>query len=140
MFIILDFWCMVDQIFLSPQKKRSVISGNKTGIRASLICIAFSAPLMCCLTYLWILLQVLPSCGLIHSSIVKMRELLYYLCSCIDVGVLLKSYLCHLFFICTFIFIMTNHIISWIQTHLSFCLFFITYPIIFGNNMDEKYD
>ena len=48
----------------------------------------------------------------------------------LDLGVFI-SYLCDLFFIFILIFIMINRIISWIQTHLFFCLFSRICPIIF---------
>ena len=64
------------------------------------------------------------------------RHFLYllYFCSCLDLG-LIMSYLYHLFFIFIFIFIMIDRIISWMQTHLFFCLFSRTCPIIFGWRM-----
>ena len=46
---------------------------------------------------------------------------LLHLRSCLD-----------LFFIFIFIFITINRKISWIETHLFFCLFFRMYPAIFG--------
>ena len=56
---------------------------------------------------------------------------LLYLCPCQGLGHL-KSWLCDLFFIFISIFIMINRIISWIQTHLFFCLFFRISPINLG--------
>ena len=85
----------------------------------------FSTQPQCCLTFLWIELQVLLWCCLIHISIIILRHFLYLLClcPCLYLG-LVMSYLCDSFFIFIFIFIMINCIISWIQTHLFFCLFF----------------
>ena len=72
-------------------------------------------------------------CCLIHISIIIVRQVicLLYLCPCLDLG-LFMSYLCDIFFISIFIFIMINRIISLIQTHLFFCSFFRMCPIIFG--------
>ena len=76
------------------------------------------------LTISWIGLQMLLRRCLINISIIIPRHFLYllYLCPCLDLG-LFMSYLCDLFFIFTFIFIMINRIISWIQIQFSFCLF-----------------
>ena len=78
----------------------------------------------CCLTFSWIELQMLLRCCLTHVSIIILGHTLYllYLCPCLDLG-LFMPYLCDLFFNFIFIFIMINRIISWIQTHLFFCLF-----------------
>ena len=43
-----------------------------------------------------------------------------------------KKSVCDLIFIFILIFIMINCVMSWIQTHLFFCLFFWICPIIFG--------
>ena len=77
----------------------------------------FSTPPQCCLTFPWIQLRMLLSCCLVHVSIIILRQFLYllYLCLFLDLG-LFMSFLCNLFFISIFIFIMINCIISWIQT------------------------
>ena len=56
----------------------------------------------CCLTFSWIELQML-----IHITIILLRQFLYllYFCQCLDLGPFM-SYVCDLFFICIFIFIM----------------------------------
>ena len=61
----------------------------------------------------------------IHVSIIILRQFLYslYLCPYIDLGIFVW-YLCDLFFIFIFIFIMIDRIMSGIQTHFFFCLFF----------------
>ena len=53
---------------------------------------------------------------------------------------LFVSYLCDLFFIFTFIFIIVNLITSWIQTHLFFWLFFKNRYVllILDDTLDEK--
>ena len=56
---------------------------------------------------------------------------LVYLFQCLDLG-LFMSYLCDLFFIIVFFFILINHIFSLKQTHLIFCTFFRTCPTFFG--------
>ena len=92
----------------------------------------FSAQPRCYLTFLWIELEMLLRCCLIHKSII-LRHILYllYLRPYLDLS-LYMSYLCDLIFIFTFIFIMINHIISWIQSYMFFCLVFRICPIIFG--------
>ena len=55
---------------------------------------------------------------------------LLYLCPCLGLG-LFMSYLGDPFFIFIFIFNLINRIISWIQSHLFFYLFFRICPIIF---------
>ena len=79
----------------------------------------------CCLTFSWIELQMLPRCCLIDKSIITLRQVLYllYLCPTLDLG-LFMSHLFYLFFSFIFIFIRMNRIISLIQTHLLFWLFF----------------
>ena len=47
-------------------------------------------------------------------------------------------YLCDLLSISIFIFIMINCIISWIQKHLFFCLFFEYVLSFLGDNVDEE--
>ena len=88
----------------------------------------FSTQPQCCLTFSWIELQTFLRCCLVHISIIILGHFLnlLYLCSCLDLGLFIL-YLYDLFFI----FIMINRIISWIQTHLFFCLFFTICPIIF---------
>ena len=88
-------------------------------IHASLKATLFSTHPHCCLTLPWIELQMLLRCYLIHKRIIILRHFLLYLCLSLDLG-LFMSYLCDLFFL----FIMINRIISLIQTHLFFCLFF----------------
>ena len=77
--------------------------------------------------------QMLLRCCLIHKSIIILRHFLYllYLCPCLFLGLFL-SYLCDLFFIVIFFFMMITCIISRIQTYIFFCLFFRVCPIIFG--------
>ena len=72
-------------------------------------------------------------CCLVPISIIIMRHFICFLslCLCLDLG-LFMSYLCDLFFFFFSIFIMINRIMSWIQTHLFFCLFFRVIPFIFG--------
>ena len=92
----------------------------------------FSTQPQCCLTFSWIELQNWLKCCLIHINIIILRHFyLLYLCPCLDLG-LWMLYLCDLFFIFPFIFIMSNRIISWIQTHLFFYLFFGICPMVFG--------
>ena len=93
----------------------------------------FSTQPQCCLTFSWIKPQMLLRCCLVHISIIIMRHFLYflYLYPCVDPG-LFMSCLCDPFFFLFSIFITINHIKSWIQTHLIFCLFFRVRPIIFG--------
>ena len=92
----------------------------------------FSTQIQCCLTFSWIELQMLPRCCLIDKSIITLRHVLYllYLCPTLDLG-LFMSHLFYLFFSFIFIFIRMNRIISLIQTHLLFWLFFWVCPIIF---------
>ena len=81
--------------------------------------------------------QMLLRCCLIHISIIIVRHILYllYFCPCLDQGYLFMSYLYHRFFIFIFIFIMIDRIITWMQTHLLFCLFSRICPVIFGWRM-----
>ena len=87
----------------------------------------FPTQSQCCLTCSWIELQMLLRCCLIHVSSIILKHFLHLLY--LGLG-LFMSYLCDVFFI--FIFIMVNRVISWIQTHLLFCLFFIICSITFG--------
>ena len=61
----------------------------------------------CCLTFSWIDLQMLLRCCLIHVSIILLRKILHllYLPPWLNLG-LFMSYLCDLFFIFIFNFIM----------------------------------
>ena len=59
--------------------------------------------------------------------------ILLYLCPCLG---LFMSYLCDPFFIFIFIFVMFNCIISWMQKHLFFWLFFRI--LILEDNLDEE--
>ena len=85
----------------------------------------FSTQPRCWLTFLWIKVQILFRYCLIHISIIIMRHFRYllYLCPWLDLCPFML-HLCDLFLIFIFIFIMINPVISWIQTHLVFCLFF----------------
>ena len=66
---------------------------------------------------------------LIHLSIIILRHFIFtILFLCLDFG-LFMSYLCDLFFIFSFIFIMSDHIIWYIHTHLC-CL---TFAWVFAN-------
>ena len=69
----------------------------------------FSTQPQCCLTSSWIELQMLLRCCLIHITIIIPRKILYLvsLCLCLGQG-LFMSYLCHLFFIFSLIFIVIN--------------------------------
>ena len=73
----------------------------------------FSTQPHCCLTSLLLELQMLRRCCLIHISIIILRHFLYllYLWPHIYLG-LFMLYLCDLFFIFIFTFIMINRIIS----------------------------
>ena len=88
----------------------------------------FSTQPQCCLTFLWIELQMLLRCCPIHINIIIMWHFLYllYLYLFLNLGLFI-SHLCDLFLILIFIFITINRVISWIQTHLFFCLFFRMY-------------
>ena len=76
-----------------------------------------------CLTILWIELQVLLWCCLIHIIIITLKHILYlvHMYPCLGLGLFI-SYLCNLFFIFSPFFIM-NHIISLKQTQLFFVHF-----------------
>ena len=62
---------------------------------------------------------------------------LVYLSPCLDLCLFLP-YLWDLFFIFIFISIMINCIISWIQTHLIFCLFLEDLLLFLDDNVDEE--
>ena len=86
----------------------------------------FSTQPQYCLTFSWIVLQMLFRCCLIYISIIIVRHVLYllYLCpfrrSIYDLG-LFMSYMCDVFFIFIFIYII---IINRIIYMLFFCLVF----------------
>ena len=69
----------------------------------------FSTQFQCCLTLLWIELQILLRCCLIHIIIITLRHILYvmYFCQCLVLS-LFMSYLCDLFLIFSLIFIVIN--------------------------------
>ena len=92
----------------------------------------FSTQPQCCLTLLWIELQVLLRCCLIH--IIKLFQDIFYVLyfyPCLGLG-LFMSYLCDLFFIFSLVFFTIN-LCNLIQTDaLVFCTFFRISSIIFG--------
>ena len=63
-----------------------------------------------------------------NTCLFKLYLLLYllYLSPCLDLS-LFMSYLCDRFFIFILSFIMISRVISWIETHMFFCLFFSEY-------------
>ena len=77
------------------------------------------------LIFSWIGLQMLLRCCLIHISVIILRHFLYllYLCPCLDLG-LFMSYICDLFFIVIFIFIMINCISQEYRDTYSFDYFY----------------
>ena len=93
----------------------------------------FTTQPQCCLIFLWVELQVLFRCCLIHINTIMQKHFLclLYLCPCLNLG-LYMSHLCDLLFIFISIFIIINRIISWAETHLFFGLCFRIYPVIFG--------
>ena len=99
----------------------------------------FSTQPQCCLIFSWIEFQMLLWCCLIHISIIITRQFVYVLdfCPCLKPS-LFMPYLCDLFFIFIFILIMVNRIISWIQTHLFFCLLTECVLLFLHDNVDEK--
>ena len=84
------------------------------------------------LSVAWLFYELSFKCCLggcpIHINIIIMWHFLYllYLYLFLNLGLFI-SYLCDLFLILIFIFITINRVISWIQTHLFFCLFFRMY-------------
>ena len=105
----------------------------------------FSTQPQCWSTFSWIELQMSHRCYLIQKRVIILRQFLYslYLCPYLDLGQFFTvpsfmSCICDVFFIFIFIFITINRIISWIRTHLLFCLFFrictITFPQDFLQN------
>ena len=104
----------------------------------------FSTQPQCCLTFLWIELQMLLRCCLIQTSIIILRNFLYlpYLCLCLDLGLFFvvpkfTSYIRDLFFIFIFIFNTINSIVSVIQTYLFFFLF-LEYVLLFLDDNVNK--
>ena len=93
----------------------------------------FSTQYQYYLTFSWIDLQMLLRCCLINTGVIILRHFLclLYLYPCLGLCLFL-TYLCNVFFIFVFNCIMINCIISWIQIHLFFCLFFRIYHIGFG--------
>ena len=83
----------------------------------------FSAQHQRCLTFSWIQVQMLLSCCLIHISIIIVRLFIFTKFVFMSRPRSIYLTLCDLFFILIFIFIVINHIVSWIQTHLFFCLY-----------------
>ena len=77
------------------------------------------------LIFSWIGLQMLLRCCLIQISVIILRHFLYllYLCPCLDLG-LFMSYICDLFFIVIFIFIMINCISQEYRDTYSFDYFY----------------
>ena len=73
----------------------------------------FSTQHPCCLTILWIELQMLLRCCLIHITIIILRQnlQLVFSCPCLALGLFI-SYLCDLLFFFSLIFIVIKHIIS----------------------------
>ena len=102
----------------------------------------FSTKPLCYLIFSWIELQMLLRCCSMYISIIIRRHFWYllYLCRCLDLGPFRsrpRSIRSTLIFI--FIFIFINPILSWIQTHLFFCLFFLEYvPLFFDGNLDGE--
>ena len=100
----------------------------------------FSFQLQCHLTFLWIELQMLLRCCLIHISIIIVRHFTFInFYQCLGLGLFI-SHLRDLFFIFILSFIMINCIISWIQTHLFFSLFFRIFATILDETVDEERD
>ena len=91
----------------------------------------FSTWPQCCLTFLWIELQILLSSCLIHIAIIIVRHILYilYSCPCLGLG-LFTWYICDLCFISSLIFIAI--LTSFKQTSLFLVHFLKKAPIIFG--------
>ena len=87
----------------------------------------FSTQPQCCLTFSWFGFQVLLRCCLVHISIIIISRPIFTIVSmsrCRSIYVVsMWSF---------FIFIIINCIISWIQIHLFFCLFYRICSIIFG--------
>ena len=87
-----------------------------------------------CLTILWIELQMLLTCCLIHIPIIILKHILYlvFLCSCLDLS-LFMTYLCDLVFIFSIIFTIINHKISLKQIHFLWYLL-----LLLDDNMVEE--
>ena len=82
----------------------------------------------CCLIFSWIELPLLLRCCLIHISIIILRLLI--LSVFLSISRPRSAYDLH--------FIMINRIISWVQTHLFFCLFFWTCPLSLDDNVYQE--
>ena len=82
---------------------------------------------------------MLLSCCLIHITIIIVRHILYlvYLHPCLSLC-LFMSYLCHLFFIFSLIFIVIEYITSFKQTYLFFIHFLENALLFLGDNVDEE--
>ena len=91
------------------------------------------------LVYLQLYCELSFKCCLIHISIIILRHFLYllYLRPYLEPD-LFTAYLCDHFFIFSFIVIRINGVISWIQTHLFFSLFFEYVLLFLVDNMDEE--
>ena len=99
----------------------------------------FSTQSQCCLTFSGIELKMLHRCGLINTTIIILRYILYlvYLGPCLGLG-LSMLYPCDLFFIFSLIFITSNSITSLKQTHLFFA-HSLEYLLLFlDDNVDEE--
>ena len=87
----------------------------------------------CLLYFLSLELHVLLRCCVIQTIIILTHFLyLLYLSPYLDLGLVFlvpvfMLHICDLFFFSIFIFISIDCIISLIQTHLFFCLFFMSY-------------
>ena len=82
---------------------------------------------------------MLLRCSLMHITTIIPRNILclVYLCPCPSLG-LFMPYLCDLFFIFSFIFIVINRITRFKQTYLFF-VGFLEYLLLFlDDNLDEK--
>ena len=63
----------------------------------------FSTQPQCCLTISWFELQMLLRCCLTHTSIIRLRHILYLVYLCPSLGLIpFMSYLCNLFFLFSF--------------------------------------
>ena len=100
----------------------------------------FSTQLLCWLTFSWIELHMLLRCCLIYTSIIILRNFLYLLYLCTYMSRSRSNYIVFMwsFFIFIFFFIMINCIISWIQTHLFFCLHLEYVSLLLDGNVYEE--
>ena len=82
---------------------------------------------------------MLLRCCLRHITIIVLRHILYlaYLSPFLSLG-LFMPYLCDLFFNWSLIFIVVNHITSFIQTHLFFVQFLEHLLLLKDDNVDEE--